>query len=155
MPTSRLPAIDVSKLALVKPLPDTLVVNIGDIVQVWSNDRYKAPLHRVVANADKEWFSVPFFFNPGYSTSYAPLPSTIDVLLSLSRSYRWPTSPPNRHRICPPPQSVRAGTLEFTSAAILAGSASATEYDCDHSSELSATATTFTVRFCAGLSTAP
>jgi len=65
--------------ALVEPLPDTLVVNIGDIVQVWSNDRYKAPLHRVLANADKERFSVPFFFNPGYSTSYAPLPSTVDA----------------------------------------------------------------------------
>lgn len=64
---------------LVDPLPDTLVVNIGDIVQVWSNDRYKAPLHRVLVNADNERFSVPFFFNPGYSTSYAPLPSTVDA----------------------------------------------------------------------------
>ena len=27
--------------------PRALVVNIGDIVQVWSNDRYQAPLHRV------------------------------------------------------------------------------------------------------------
>src|SRR6516162_6389198 len=53
------------------------------------------------------------------------------------------------------PQSLRLGTLEFTSAAILAGSALATGYDCDHSSELSATATIFTVRFCAGSSTAP
>jgi hypothetical protein len=53
------------------------------------------------------------------------------------------------------PQSLRLGTLEFTSAAILAGSVSATEYDCDHSSEPSATVTIFTVRFCAGSSTAP
>ena len=52
-------------------------------------------------------------------------------------------------------QSLRLGTLEFTSAAILAGSALATGYDCDHSSEPSDTATIFTVRLCAGLSTAP
>ena len=75
---------------LVEPLPDTLVVNIGDIVQVWSNDRYRAPLHRVLANADKERFSVPFFFNPAYSTSYAPLPSTVDAQTPARyRSINW------------------------------------------------------------------
>jgi len=75
---------------LVEPLPDTLVVNIGDIVQVGSNDRYRAPLHRVLANADKERFSVPFFFNPAYSTSYAPLPSTVDAQTPARyRSINW------------------------------------------------------------------
>src|SRR4029077_4311973 len=52
-------------------------------------------------------------------------------------------------------QSLRLGTLELTSAAILAGSALTTEYDCDHSSEPPATATILTVRFCPGSSTAP
>jgi isopenicillin N synthase-like dioxygenase len=32
-----------------------------------------------LANADAERFSVPFFFNPAYSTEYAPLPSTVDA----------------------------------------------------------------------------
>jgi isopenicillin N synthase-like dioxygenase len=63
---------------LVEPLAHALVVNIGDIVQVWSNDRYKAALHRGLAAADAERFSAPFFFNPGYSIEYAPLPSTVD-----------------------------------------------------------------------------
>jgi isopenicillin N synthase-like dioxygenase len=63
----------------IEPRPDALVVNLGDIVQVWSNDRYPASLHRVLANADAERFSVPFFFNPTYSTQYAPLPSTVDT----------------------------------------------------------------------------
>ena len=56
---------------LVEPRRDALVVNIGDIVQVWSNDRYRAALHRVVANAEHERYSAPFFFNPSYDTSYA------------------------------------------------------------------------------------
>ena len=49
------------------------------------------------------------------------------------------------------------GTLESTSAAILAGSAPATGYDSDHRTEPSATANIFTVRLCAGdgSSTAP
>ncbi len=64
---------------LVEPRRDALVVNIGDIVQVWSNDRYTAALHRGVVSADAERFSAPFFFNPAYSTRYAPLPSTVDA----------------------------------------------------------------------------
>jgi isopenicillin N synthase-like dioxygenase len=64
---------------LVEPRRDALVVNIGDIVQVWSNDRYVAALHRVLANTNAERFSAPFFFNPVYSADYAPLPTTIDA----------------------------------------------------------------------------
>jgi isopenicillin N synthase-like dioxygenase len=63
---------------LVEPRSDALVVNIGDIVQVWSNDRYAAALHRGLVAAEAERFSAPFFFNPAYSTTYAPLPSTVD-----------------------------------------------------------------------------
>jgi isopenicillin N synthase-like dioxygenase len=62
---------------LVEPREDALVINVGDIVQVWSNDRYRAALHRVVANAGAERFSIPFFFSPAYSTDYAPLPTTV------------------------------------------------------------------------------
>jgi len=63
----------------VDPLPQALVVNIGDIVQVWSNDKYIAPLHRALTNADAPRFSVPFFLNPAYSAEYAPLPTTVDA----------------------------------------------------------------------------
>jgi len=64
---------------LVEPRRDALVVNIGDIVQVWSNDRYQAALHRGLVAPDAERFSAPFFFNPAYSAQYAPLPSTVDA----------------------------------------------------------------------------
>lgn len=61
---------------LVQPVPGALVVNIGDIAQVWSNDRYRAPLHRVITNPEHERYSVPFFLNPSYDTSYEPLTTT-------------------------------------------------------------------------------
>jgi isopenicillin N synthase-like dioxygenase len=64
---------------LVEPRRDALVVNIGDIVQVWSNDRYRAALHRGLANAEHERFSAPFFFNPGYEAQYAPLQPMTDA----------------------------------------------------------------------------
>jgi isopenicillin N synthase-like dioxygenase len=64
---------------LVAPKAGSIVVNLGDIVQVWSNDRYEAPLHRVTASRHTTRFSAPFFLNPAYTTRYAPLPSTCDA----------------------------------------------------------------------------
>ncbi len=69
----------------VDPIPGTVVVNTGDIVQVWSNDRYTAPLHRVVASRNKDRYSLPYFFNPSYSANYAPVPG----LLSESEPARY------------------------------------------------------------------
>lgn len=63
---------------LVEPRADALVINIGDIVQVWSNDRYEASMHRVVTNPERDRYSVPYFLNPSYDTDYAPLPSMVD-----------------------------------------------------------------------------
>jgi len=63
---------------LVEPRADTLVVNIGDVLQVWSNDRYQAPLHRALAPSGRERYSAPFFYNPSYATDYAPLSSVVD-----------------------------------------------------------------------------
>lgn len=64
---------------LVQPRENALLVNIGDIVQVWSNDRYRAPLHRVLANAAVSRYSAPYFYNPSYDTVYAPLPGVCDA----------------------------------------------------------------------------
>jgi len=59
----------------VPPLPGALIVNVGDVIQVWSNDRYTAPLHRVRCQTDRARMSIPFFFNPSESFNYAPLTS--------------------------------------------------------------------------------
>jgi isopenicillin N synthase-like dioxygenase len=64
---------------LVEPLRGALVINIGDIVQVWSNDRYHAALHRALVRPDLARFTAAFFLNPPYSADYAPLPSVIDT----------------------------------------------------------------------------
>ncbi len=63
---------------LIEPRSDALVINIGDIVQVWSNDRYPAPLHRVIASSEVPRNSAPFFLNPAYAVDYAPLSSLCD-----------------------------------------------------------------------------
>lgn len=48
----------------VKPNPDALIVNIGDLFQAWSNGVYKSVVHRVVANPIMERFSTAFFLCP-------------------------------------------------------------------------------------------
>lgn len=58
---------------MVDPIPNALVVNLGDMMQVLSNDRYNAPLHRVQASKDTERYSVPFFYNPSYDMNCYPL----------------------------------------------------------------------------------
>ena len=43
------------------------------MVQVWSNDEYRAALHRVAAMEELERYSIPFFYNPSYKAQVAPL----------------------------------------------------------------------------------
>ena len=51
----------------------SFTINTGDMAEVWSDGRYKAPLHRVLSNETKERYSTPFFYNPSYETRVKPL----------------------------------------------------------------------------------
>ena len=48
----------------VPPRQNSIVVNLGDILQVWSNDQYRAAVHRVTPRSKEARFSTPYFFNP-------------------------------------------------------------------------------------------
>ncbi|CAM8992966.1 unnamed protein product [Rhodiola kirilowii] len=48
----------------VKPNPAALVVNIGDLLQAWSNDVYNSVKHRVVTNQQVERYSAAYFMCP-------------------------------------------------------------------------------------------
>ncbi len=61
----------------VQPISGSFVINIGDMMQVWSNDTYKAPVHRVQAMTTSKRYSIPFFFNPAASAQISPLPTVI------------------------------------------------------------------------------
>ncbi|XP_065857213.1 jasmonate-induced oxygenase 2-like [Euphorbia lathyris] len=63
---------------LVNPIPNSYIINVGDIIQVWSNERYESVEHRVKVNGEKERFSVPFFFNPSHYTMVQPLEEMTD-----------------------------------------------------------------------------
>ncbi|XP_052141798.1 gibberellin 2-beta-dioxygenase 6-like [Oryza glaberrima] len=57
-----------SRWVAVKPIPGALIVNIGDLFQAWSNNRYKSVEHRVMTNATTERYSVAYFLCPSYDS---------------------------------------------------------------------------------------
>jgi isopenicillin N synthase-like dioxygenase len=47
-------------------IPSTLVVNIGDLMQMWTNDAYTATFHRVINRSAVARHSIAFFMDPDY-----------------------------------------------------------------------------------------
>ncbi|KAJ4710059.1 1-aminocyclopropane-1-carboxylate oxidase-like 1 [Melia azedarach] len=63
----------------VKTVPGALVINIGDVLQILSNDEYKSVEHRVLANSsEKPRVSIAAFFSAGERDKlYGPFPELI------------------------------------------------------------------------------
>lgn len=57
------------------PIPGTFIVNIGDLVQTFTNDRYRSTYHRVVNSSGKERFSLPFFIDLDFDAVVDVVPS--------------------------------------------------------------------------------
>ncbi len=46
------------------PIPGTIVCNIGDLLQRWSNDRFVSTVHRVINRSPGARHSIPIFYDP-------------------------------------------------------------------------------------------
>ncbi len=57
------------------PIPGTFVINIGDMLARWSNDRFACTMHRVVNTTGRERYSIAFFANCNTHTEVRCLPS--------------------------------------------------------------------------------
>tara|TARA_B100000427_G_scaffold16098_1_gene12587 strand:- start:1563 stop:2540 length:978 start_codon:yes stop_codon:yes gene_type:complete len=58
------------------------VINIGDLLARWTNDRWTSTLHRVVLpdgsnDRERDRISIPFFFQPTYTAEIETIPTTL------------------------------------------------------------------------------
>jgi isopenicillin N synthase-like dioxygenase len=66
-------------------IPDGFVVNIGDLMEVWTNERWVSTTHRVVVPeeerfSESERLSLVFFHEPNWDTDVTALPTCVDEL---------------------------------------------------------------------------
>lgn len=57
----------------VPPIPGTLVINVGEILKVWTDGIFSSIAHRVINRSGNERYSIPFFMYPSFDALIAPL----------------------------------------------------------------------------------
>lgn len=60
------------------PVPGAFVVNIGDMIERWTNGKWKSTRHRVLHRGDGYRVSVPFFFEPNFGAVVKPLEKCVE-----------------------------------------------------------------------------
>jgi isopenicillin N synthase-like dioxygenase len=72
------------------PLRDTFLLNLGDIMPRWSNERFVSTPHRVVNRSGRERYSIAYFFDPA-------MDAVIECLPTCRSADRPPRHPPVRY----------------------------------------------------------
>ncbi|XP_073058733.1 1-aminocyclopropane-1-carboxylate oxidase 3 [Primulina eburnea] len=62
----------------VPPMRHSIVINIGDQLEVITNGKYKSVLHRVIAQTDGTRMSIASFYNPGSDAVIYPAPALVE-----------------------------------------------------------------------------
>ena len=73
----------------VKPRKGAYIINLGDVLQVWTNGEYESVDHRVKVNSMKERYSIPFFLNPSHYTMVEPFEELKHNNAANYRPYNW------------------------------------------------------------------
>ncbi|KAL2524055.1 1-aminocyclopropane-1-carboxylate oxidase 4 [Abeliophyllum distichum] len=62
----------------VPPMRHSIVINIGDQLEVITNGKYKSVMHRVIAQTDGNRMSLASFYNPGSDAVIYPAPALVE-----------------------------------------------------------------------------
>lgn len=62
----------------VQPLPNAIVINTGDQIEVLSNGRYKSCWHRVLTSTSGNRRSIASFYNPSLKATISPAPQLVE-----------------------------------------------------------------------------
>jgi len=74
------------------PIPGTFVINIGDMLELWTHGIYQATMHRVKNTSGNDRMSFPFFFDPSWHSQLSPIDK------QLLRDEELSTVPPSAAR---------------------------------------------------------
>ena len=72
----------------VDPIPGSLVVNTGELLQLITRNYFIATPHRVINRAPQERFSAAYFYSPDLCTRLDPLPIAPELIEQVRRSPR-------------------------------------------------------------------
>jgi isopenicillin N synthase-like dioxygenase len=62
------------------PVPDTFVINLGDLMARWTNGIYNSNMHRVKNNkTDSDRYSIPFFYSPRPDAVIEPIATCVST----------------------------------------------------------------------------
>nr|AFK35067.1 unknown [Lotus japonicus] len=62
----------------VQPIPNALVINIGDTLEVLTNGKYRSVEHRAVAHEEQDRLSIATFYAPSYEVALGPMQEFFD-----------------------------------------------------------------------------
>jgi isopenicillin N synthase-like dioxygenase len=77
----------------VPPRPTAFVVNLGDMLERWTNGLFRSTVHRVLTNGTAERYSLPCFFDPHFDTDVRVL----DVCCSEDNPPKYPPTSTGQH----------------------------------------------------------
>jgi isopenicillin N synthase-like dioxygenase len=61
----------------VPTVPNTYVVNVGDVLSAWTGGRYRSTVHRVINKSTSDRYSIPFFLDGTLTTTMRPLDGSV------------------------------------------------------------------------------